>query len=303
MSWHIAGVGSLGTLWAVRLARAGHNVRLIMRHPQRWAEYQQQGGLTLWEAGQSHFYPIPAEHPTDTAPIKRLILACKAYDAEPAITALKPRLAGATVLLLQNGLGSQQAITTLLPESRCVLLSSTEGAYRTEAFQVVFAGVGENWLGDPQTPNHPIAERDALIQAGIPCQWTTDIMARLWRKLALNCAINPLTVLHQCSNGDLRTRPQDWHPLCDELCQLLRGVGYPQAAEALADEVQRVLEATASNYSSMYQDVARRQRTEIAYLSGYAEKTAQRLGLQLPRLQQIHQQLSQALHARGLPTD
>jgi 2-dehydropantoate 2-reductase len=34
-------------------------------------------------------------------------------------------------------------------------------------------------------------------------QWSTDILTRLWRKLALNCAINPLTVLHDCQNGGL----------------------------------------------------------------------------------------------------
>lgn len=36
-TWHILGAGSLGTLWATRLARAGLPVRLIlrMRHAYR----------------------------------------------------------------------------------------------------------------------------------------------------------------------------------------------------------------------------------------------------------------------------
>ena len=61
MTWHVLGAGSLGSLWATRLARAGLPVRLILRNPARLAAYQQAGGLTLVEAQQSSFYPLPAE--------------------------------------------------------------------------------------------------------------------------------------------------------------------------------------------------------------------------------------------------
>ena len=47
MSWHVLGVGSLGSLWATRLFRAGVPLQLILRSPQRLAAYRQAGGLTL----------------------------------------------------------------------------------------------------------------------------------------------------------------------------------------------------------------------------------------------------------------
>ena len=34
--WHVLGAGSLGTLWATRLARAGLPVRLIVRDAERF---------------------------------------------------------------------------------------------------------------------------------------------------------------------------------------------------------------------------------------------------------------------------
>jgi 2-dehydropantoate 2-reductase len=52
MSWHILGAGSLGSLWAARLARAGVPVQLILRDPQRLLAYRQAGGLTQGEQGQ-----------------------------------------------------------------------------------------------------------------------------------------------------------------------------------------------------------------------------------------------------------
>ena len=43
-TWHILGAGSLGTLWATRLARAGLPVKLILRDAARLAEPHAQRG-------------------------------------------------------------------------------------------------------------------------------------------------------------------------------------------------------------------------------------------------------------------
>ncbi len=300
--WHILGVGSLATLWAVRLARAGLPVRLILRNPERLAAYQDVGGLTLSEGEQSQSYTLPAELPHAREPITRLLVACKAYDAQTAVASIATRLAAdATLLLLQNGLGSQQHIANqLTPGQHCVFASSTEGAYRAADFCVVVAGAGQNWLGEPQSIAPPTWLSE-LQQAQIPHQWTPDIMARLWRKLALNCAINPLTVLHDCRNGELRQWPTEVIALCQELITLLNACDQTQAAQGLSEEVWRVINATHANYSSMYQDVHRGRRTEITYLLDYALHSAKQQGLELPQLTLTRQQLAARLHACGLP--
>ncbi len=300
--WHILGAGSLGTLWATRLARAGLPVELILRDSARLHSYQRAGGLTLIEQGQPQHYPIPAQTPDHRQPIQRLLLACKAYDAANAVSQLASRLApGAEILLLQNGLGSQDEVARTAPQARCIFASSTEGAFRQADFQVVFAGHGHTWLGDPQNLQPPIWLAD-LQHAGIVHDWSLDILSRLWRKLALNCAINPLTVLHDCRNGELQAHPAQVACLCSELSELLHTCGHSAAAENLHDDVQRVIQATATNYSSMHQDVRQGRRTEIAYLLGYACDAAQRHQLVLPHLQALHSQLLAYLAARGLPS-
>lgn len=300
-TWHILGAGSLGSLWACRLARAGKAVRLILRDGQRLQAYQQAGGLTLVEQDQPRHYAIPAETAQAHGPIHRLLVACKAYDAAAAIAGVATRLAdGAEVLLLQNGLGSQDEVADLVPRARCIFASSTEGAFREGDWQVRFAGHGFNWLGDPRNPTVP-AWFDDLHEAGIPGEWTVDILTRLWRKLALNCAINPLTVLHDCQNGGLLGHLDEVDAVCAELAQLLRRCGQPQAAVELNEEVQRVIVATAANYSSMYQDVRAGRRTEVHYLLGHACRAAGRHGLQLPALERLQQRLVDNLRARGLP--
>ncbi|MBC3256401.1 putative 2-dehydropantoate 2-reductase [Pseudomonas paralactis] len=302
-TWHILGAGSLGTLWATRLARAGVPVRLIVRNPARLASYRAGQGLTLVEHGVEQTYPVIGETPDSPVPIRRLLVACKAYDAQSAIAQLQHRLApDAELILLQNGLGSQDAVAAQWPSARCIFASSTEGAFRDGDWRVVFAGHGYTWLGDASHPTPPLW-LDDLQAAGIPHEWATDILTRLWRKLALNCAINPLTVLYHCRNGGLNAHHCEVATLCAELAELLERCGQPAAAQGLHSEVERVIQATAANYSSMYQDVANARRTEISYLLGYACQAAARHQLAVPHLQQVHARLVAHLLARGLASD
>ena len=126
-TWHVLGAGSLGTLWATRLARAGAPVRLIVRDEQRLQAYQAAGGLTLVEHGEATTYAITGETPDSTGPISRLLVACKAYDAEQAVAQLASRLTpDVDLILLQNGLGSQDAVAAQVPQARCVCASSTQ---------------------------------------------------------------------------------------------------------------------------------------------------------------------------------
>ena len=301
--WHVLGAGGLGTLWATRLARASVPVRLIVRDAARLQAYQAAGGLTLVEHGEARVYPVPGETADSDGPISRLLVACKAYDAVTAVAQLAHRLTpDAELILLQNGLGSQDAVAAQVPHARCIFASSTEGAFRDGDWRVVFAGHGYTWLGDAGHPVAPFWLED-LSDAGIPHEWSTDILTRLWRKLALNCAINPLTVLHECRNGGLQQHQCEVATLCAELTELLERCGQPAAAENLREEVERVIKATATNFSSMYQDVANQRRTEISYLLGHACKVASRHQLNLPHLNQLQQRLIAHLHSLGLPSD
>ncbi|MFK3970070.1 putative 2-dehydropantoate 2-reductase [Pseudomonas sp. NPDC087358] len=301
--WHILGAGSLGALWATRLARAGLPVRLILRDAARLDAYQGKGGLTLSEQGQRQTFAIAAQTADASEPIQRLLVACKAYDAQRAVASIASRLShGAEILLLQNGLGSQDAVAATVPQARCIFVSSTEGAFRDEDFSVVFAGQGLNFLGDAQQGAAPdwLGE---LLAAGIDHQWTTAIHERLWRKLALNCAINPLTVLHACRNGGLQAYAGEVSALCEELIQVLQCCGQPRAAEGLQGQVNQVILATAANYSSMYQDVAQGRRTEISFLLGYICESAVRHACHAPQLNRTRVQLIEHLKAKGLPSD
>lgn len=306
MNWHILGAGSLGCLWAARLAAQQHKVHLLVRDSQALNRYNLNRGVGLSDAQRtrSNFYPVKAQLSNDPQPIEYLLLACKAYDAEAAIAQVAQRLSSnSLVLLLQNGLGSQQAVQNMLPNTRCIAASSTEGAYLAEPFHSVLAGVGHTWLGDlqPVTAAPPSQLVATCNSADIPCSWSADIAEKLWRKLAMNCIINSLTVIYNCRNGELSRYPTQVNSLCNELQLLLCSAGQPAGAEDLQQQVWAVIDKTAANSSSMRQDVLNQRRTEISYISGFACAQSLALECPTPALHALHAQLQDALRAQGLP--
>ncbi len=304
MHWHIQGAGSLGCLWAARFAAAGQSVTLILRNTDTLARYRHNGTVRISTADSTEttVYPIPAELPSSTEPISHLLLACKAYDAAAAIQQVAQRLnKDSRVVLLQNGLGSQQAVQALLPNTPCIAASSTEGAFLAQPFHSVFAGRGEIWLGSLNNNPEPQALIENLQGAQIHCRWTSQISTTLWRKLAINCAINPLTVIHDCSNGNLTEHAAVINTLCNELETLLHAAQQSVAAHNLNEQVWQVIQRTAANSSSMRQDVHNKRRTEISYMTGFACAQSIALECPTPALHALHAQLQAALSMRGLP--
>jgi 2-dehydropantoate 2-reductase len=290
-AWHVLGAGAMGCLWASSLANAGHAVRLLLREPPACGS---DASITLIPHPADSLreetlqVPVWLEAARDNAPIARLLACTKAPDLLPALEHIAPRIAdGAAVVLLQNGMGFHAAVTSLLPRARIFCALSTEGAYREGSLHVRHAGSGETLLGAlAGSANSGATElADELGRGFLPVRAVEDIIPALWAKLAVNCAINPLTALHGCSNGELLDRPvlrREFDALCAEITSVLAGLGHPQLAATVAADAARVARATAANRSSMRQDLEAGRRSEIGFITGFLCQQAQSSGLHCP---------------------
>ncbi|HIZ50855.1 MAG TPA: 2-dehydropantoate 2-reductase [Candidatus Pseudomonas excrementavium] len=303
---YILGAGSLGLLWAARCARAGIDCRLILRTPAALREWQDRDSVLLLERqGAVESIQVTAElADSSETPIRRLIITTKAWAVAGALESIAPRLrADSQLVLLQNGLGSQQAVSERFPTQRVLYASTTDGAWKRAANQVVWAGTGQTLVGDPR--QEPAPEWLALLtQAGIDWRWEREILPVLWLKLAINCAINHITALHDCPNGEVPERAGPlFGPLLVELHTLLASQSVQLGQTELIERVHAVIQATAANSSSMRQDVHAGRRTEIDFILGHACRTARLAGLTTPVLDALHQQLQSHLINLGLPPD
>ena len=296
--WYLLGAGNMGLLAAHYLQRAGFTVIALRRDDAPILERT----LLLPSGG-----PVPLQllceratpAPTRPAPIRRLVVACKAPFSAAALGGL-PLAADATVLRLQNGLGS---LDGLLPAGarRVEVVSASAVKRDGDAHRVV--AENDTWMGESAAPGGPAAgaaEPPAwfgpLARHWPKLHWPDDFRHRQWRKLVGNAVINPLTGLHDVANGHIFEDPAlaaEAEQLAREADRVLTALDPTWPGDSLPG-VRALADATAGNTSSMRADMQAGAVTEIDAINGWLLRQADILGLDLP----AHRRLVAAVKAR-----
>ncbi|MEH6576391.1 MAG: 2-dehydropantoate 2-reductase [Amphritea sp.] len=285
MHWHILGAGSIGLLWAAKLAKAGYPTTLILRNQEKLEQFRLHNRFGLEQDGALCYFSTEAELSSAPAPITNLLITTKAYAAENAFNSVKQRLSDTSnVLLLHNGMGPQQKLANLHPDLNIWAGSTTDGAYLESAFHVIQAGTGETRIGSLGNEN-----RDDLYRSlkAIPGTLIHEprIILTLWRKLAINCAINPLTAIYNCKNGALVSTPEyleQMQRICNEVERVAQMLNIPLFPVPLIEQAIQVANLTAENNSSMQQDIQHGRPTEIETITGFLCDQAKQINIEAP---------------------
>lgn len=296
--WHILGAGALGCLWGGYLHKSGQCVELLIKDASLFARFQATNRITLRHGDSREELPVNASVVDQGATdIRQLLITTKAHQTMTALHAIAPRLhAECRLLLLQNGMGVAEQIAAAYPRHPLFCGVTTDGAYCPEPYTVVHAGRGETYIGGFQNrydPRRLLAQLPVDFLAIHACD---DIESRQWRKLAINCAVNGLTVVFHCRNGELlnieaaRTRLSR---LCDEIARLGEKLGFKEWRDTLYANTVDVIRMTAANYSSMYQDINNRRVTEIDYINGYLIQQARRFGVACPENEALYREIKE----------
>ncbi|SHL96566.1 ketopantoate reductase family protein [Vreelandella subglaciescola] len=293
----IVGPGALGRMLAHALAPT-QGVTLIS---QRALPAQQT--LTTPE-GETVTRRLPVIRLAALAPIGSpalIHLTTKAYAAEAVAVDLAEKVAPGTALVLwQNGFGVQPSLTRRWP-GPVLCASTTEGAYVVDDAAIVHAGHGESVIGDLHGRHLALAHSLAatLTRAGLKAAAVDDIGVRLWQKLAVNAAINPLVALYEVPNGALREARFDAEltAVIEEIAAILaaEGIAPPSGSGAAGWRrlVDKVIEATADNRASMLQDVDARRPTERGAILAPLIERAEHNRLPCPTLAALDARLAE----------
>lgn len=217
-------------------------------------------------------------------------------------------------LLMQSfTLGTIDEVTSSLfnqPSSRPNYLAGivNHGVYTTGPFSAVHAGFANTILGPvlpPPTEALTSSKREEtgfLIQQILAAPMLaaslvspSELLQAQLQKLAINAIINPLTVIFDCSNGEL-FQSVAIHVLIQALISEIsiviratitsRNENVDPAAlakfspENLKKVISDVGAKTAKNISSMRQDVQAGRETEIDYINGYIAARGAEYGIE-----------------------
>ena len=281
----IIGTGALASLFAARLAPLASVV--MVGSWQEQIDAINQRGLQLIELDGS-VTEVEVEATNDllsVEPSDVALILTKSYQTAEAVERAEDVIAPhGAVITLQNGLGNLEQLQKVFGDQRATIGVTAQGATVERPGVVRHAGNGPTYLTQSM---RQIKYTGAIISylraAGLELHVVRDADALVWRKLAINAAINPLTAILDRPNGYL---------LSDErLREIMLLASAEVAAVAAAQGIELpeigatvigVAEATATNRSSMLQDVSRGAPTEIDAICGAVIRAGQRLGVPTP---------------------
>jgi len=258
----VLGAGAIGSTYGALLSQR-NNVTLIGRKAH--VDAINKNGLTLSGDVTGKFL-VKAETAIKEIPSDTLILlTTKAYDVARAVTGIKSMLRDDTVILvLQNGLGIEDIVGKVVEgKAEVVRGLVTLAAEFFELGEISF-WQGETFLESTQT-----SERIAGVfnESGLRAKIANDLQEEIWKKLIVNCVVNPLTAILQVRNSEILvdSLKEIRHKIIKECIAVgkAEGIGFESNLE---ERIERKI-AGYTNYSSMCQDLMKRKKTEIDFLN------------------------------------
>ena len=317
----IFGAGAVGSHFAVRLARAGHDVSCVMRGPH--LDAVRARGLTL-KVGDTEFTASvkASADPAELGPQDVVISTLKATSIGALATGLKPLLGGDTAIVFaQNGIpwwydlglpAAHSAIPDLSfldPGGRLravVPQRSIVGGVVFSSNEVIAPGVVANLtpernrlaIGEcDDRPGERIARlRAALNDAAIDSPDVTEIRETIWSKLLTNMSMSVLCLLTGLTARALRDDP-DMQDVIPRLLEEANAV-----AQHYIPAVKRVTRTgpAPDHKPSILQDYELGRAMEIDVLVRAPAAFARAAGLSTPMLDLMASLAIQKARGKGL---
>ncbi|MGI5835936.1 MAG: ketopantoate reductase family protein [Chloroflexota bacterium] len=304
----VVGPGAMGTLFAGLLAEGGHEVWLLGRRPDVVETIARKG--VTWVRGDRTRTAMVRSilQARDAWPVDLALIFVKAYDtlqaAKDALPAMGPN---SVALTLQNGLNNVEAIASVVGRERTLAGVTAYGATLLSSGVVRHGGEGETAIGelDGRETNRLLRVADAFRKAGIEVEISHHVDNLIWGKLIINAAINPLTALLRMRNGQLLSQQETRELMATialEGASVASSKGITLPYENPVEKAETVCRLTASNRSSMLQDVDKGKLTEIDCINGAVVREGRALGVPTPVNWTIVQLIKALAPTLGEPT-
>ncbi|MGL9769242.1 MAG: 2-dehydropantoate 2-reductase [Sodalis sp. (in: enterobacteria)] len=277
----VLGCGALGQLWLAALSHRGHNVQGWLKVSKLFCTVN-----IISPKGEEKRLQLPTNNTDHLTKSDLLLVTLKAWQVSGAVRALLPQLrTDCIILLLHNGLGTLEELPILMQP---IIIGTTTHASHREGEKIhhIYAGTTHIGPGNSQAQRSD-AMAEVLHNALPKVIWHNNIAASSWVKLAANCVINPLTAIYDCCNGELKRYPAKIEAICREVAMVMNCEGYHTHYESLLFYVDKVIQNTADNFSSMLKDIRAKRQSEIDYITGYVLRHARMHKLDIPENKQL----------------
>jgi 2-dehydropantoate 2-reductase len=281
----VLGAGSIGGYFGGRLAQAGHDVTFLVRAARK--QSLDCTGLRI----ASPFGPYQAgvasiTDATRAAPFEVVLVACKAYDLDSAIDAIRPAVhKGTAVLPLLNGLAHIERLNYEFGQERVlggfakIIVSTGPDNLVEHHSDWRYITFGEQ---DGDMSSRVLRLQQAFPAESVVAKAVPNIMQGMWDKMVHLCTVATMASLMRASVGEIAQARGG----TDELVRLLElnadiagRAGYRPTEQFLADYRLLFADKTSPYVPSMLRDIERGHPVESEQIVGYMLRKAREYGV------------------------
>ncbi|MHA1135639.1 MAG: ketopantoate reductase family protein [Candidatus Thorarchaeota archaeon] len=290
----VVGSGSIGSLYGAYLStKEGNEVILVGRNPHI-AAIRAKGLHIQGIMGERKFHLNAVEDASEIEDADLILLTTKTYDSIPAIKTAKHLIdKGAYVMLIQNGLGTEERVAEELQTTRVLRATTCMGALRIGPGIVEATGCGLTELGSryPENYAYVLELTEMLRKCGFDIRASENIEGVVWTKTLVNCGINPVGALTGFKNGEVYKNPELRGlviRLVEEAVEIVEALGIELTTEDPVRYALGTAKATGDNINSMLQDIMAGKRTEIDSITGEIIRLGKELGIDTPSNETVY---------------
>lgn len=287
----------MGCLFAAHLSESGVDTTLVDHNEDR-ARRLAKSGLTV-ESDSGVLTAAPSVATSVPKKQDLIIVLTKARTTGPL--KLPPET---PVLTLQNGLGHVESLCSLVGSAFVLAGTTSEASTYLEEGRVRHAASGLTKIGAWTTCSTDGAVA-VLTGAGFDVEVTESPGQAIWEKAVVSAAVNPISALLGVPNGQLLEESETrmlMRDLVVEAAKVASTEGY-RFEHSLVEFAEDICRQTASNFSSMLQDIRAGRSTEIEAISGEIIRRAEMASLPTPRTRVIYELIKGLEAARAKPDD
>jgi 2-dehydropantoate 2-reductase len=301
----IMGAGAIGSLYGGLIEKKFPGSVVLVGRKSHVDAIKEKGLQVRGVLGDFDVKVDAREDPSSISHADIVFITTKTYDSISAALRIKHLVdAGAFVIAVQNGLGTELEVAEALNTTRVLRATTCMGALTTKHGEVTVTGDGITEIGSHYPENEGLVEQvcKLLEQAGFYVRPSNNIKGVVWTKTVVNCGINPVGALTGLTNGEIHNSPE-LRKLVIKLVKETAAVADALGVELTTDDPIRyalgTAKATSENTNSMLQDLRCRKRTEIDYITGAVIKLAHELGLETTTSESVYA-LVKAIESRYL---
>ncbi len=299
-NYAIIGTGAIGGFYGGKLQKAGTEVHFLLNTDY---EYVRENGLLISSTdGDFHLEKVNAYNQVqEMPPCDVVVVALKTTQNHLLPQLLPPLVKDNTIIvLLQNGLGSEDYIAEFLPNHPIIGGLCFICAYKVGPGHIRHLDYGTITLAEYSAKGQPagITENMRLIAgdfaaAQISTILNEDLILTRWKKLVWNVPYNGLSVLLNAQTNALMANQHTRH-LAEALMREVVAGAAACGRTISEDFIEQMLDHTEKMkpyLTSMKLDGDRGNPLEVEAILGNPLRIAKLAGVDLPRMWMLYQQL------------